>query len=119
MTASGKSRQPGLGWYVTGPLLAVVITVLGGALATQRWADCPHGMDAPTHAGLVTVMPFAWFGMTMLLVVLQAGLVALLPEETDAEVKWVALFVAAGVLALLYISGTGPDTAPDGSCYGG
>ncbi|KOG54652.1 hypothetical protein ADK75_13535 [Streptomyces virginiae] len=72
-----------------------------------------------SHGGWNRVMPFAWFGMTMLLVVLQAGLVALLPEETDAEVKWVVLVVAAGVLALLYISGAGPDTVPDGSCYGG
>lgn len=67
MTASREGKEPGLGWFVTGPLLAVAGTVLGTALASQRWADCAHGMDAPTRTGFVMIMPFAWIGMTLLL----------------------------------------------------
>lgn len=117
MTGSREGKEPGLGWFVTGPLLAVVGTVLGTALASQRWADCAHGMDAPTRAGFVIVMPFAWIGMTLLLGLFQTLLAAVLPDETEPEVKWVALFVAACLLTLLYSSGMGsPDMTPDGSC---
>ncbi|GAA2991409.1 hypothetical protein GCM10010519_26270 [Streptomyces lactacystinicus] len=121
MTASvERNRSHGCGWYAAGPLLAAAVTVLGALLVARRWADCPRGMDVPTRASMALSLPVGWIGMTVLLVLLQAVLVAVLPEGIEPEVKWVVLVVAAVLLFLLYVFGMGsPDTGPGGSCYRG
>ncbi|MFJ7905964.1 hypothetical protein [Kitasatospora sp. NPDC096204] len=118
--SSGSGSRYGCLWFLAGPVLAVAGTAAGAALIRWRWSDCPRGMDRATQASMVLSLPIALIGMTVALALLQGVLAAVLPEETEPEVKWVALLVVAVVLFLLYVFGMGsPDTGPGGTCYRG
>ncbi|MFF4382721.1 hypothetical protein [Kitasatospora sp. NPDC001547] len=119
MAATEKDgRSGGCAWFLAGPVLAAAGTALATALASRRWDACPFGMDAPTRASMAMSMPFAWVGITVLLVLLQALLALVLPEGIEPEVKWVVLVVAAVVLFLLLGVALGsPDAEPGGPCY--
>lgn len=113
-------RAGGCGWLLAGPALATVITWSVAAVAGQRWAECPRGMDTSTRATFGPITWAAWIGLTVLLVVFQAVLSAVLPKGVEPEVKWVVLIVAAVVLLILFGVAMGsPDAEPGGPCYRG
>ncbi|MFD4659050.1 hypothetical protein ACFWP2_25855 [Kitasatospora sp. NPDC058444] len=118
--STDDGRTGGCGWLLAGPVLALVITLSEAVLVSQRWADCPVGRESPTHAATWVLLSTAWLGMTVLLIVFQAALTAVLPKKLAPEVKWAVLIVATVALFILFdlVMGS-PDADPGGLCYRG
>lgn len=110
----------GWGLIVRAVVLAAVGTYVGTAWTQSDWASCPLGSDAGDGFGLVIgIAPRVFVIMTILLVLVQIGLRALvMPLRTVSAVQWLVPVAAAAGLTVLYRTGMQwPPHVPVDSCF--
>ncbi|MEU4091199.1 hypothetical protein [Streptomyces sp. NPDC026673] len=110
----------GCGEYLFSPAIAAVGAFIGTWWTVRGWDDCPLGNNVSNDIGLqYMTMPAVWLSMTVVLVLVHAGL-RRRPRSGGFADRRLALILLAVALTVLYRVGMGlPHVSPDDGCYEG
>lgn len=108
----------GCGEYLLSPAVAAVGAFAGTRWTARGWDGCPLGNNVGNAIGLqYMTMPAVWLSMSVVLVLVHAGL-RRRPRGGGPADRRIVLILLAVALTVLYRVGMGlPDLSPDGGCY--